>query len=245
MGFMALSYRDLPSAAPPLHAWRGLSRAGGVAAFLLLAYCAATMVQFWLLGGPPQTAAAAFALLHDNPLIGLLRLDLPTVLAMPLYYPLFLGLYATLRKVLFSTALLSTLLAFMGTTLVLATPTALSLLPLSRRFHATASDLEKTQLLAAGEAILASDIWRGTGAILGGLLLQVACVLISFVMLQTRAFPRITAWTGIVTHSLDLLHILAGLVLPAAGAALMALASPLYFLWFPLVGLRLLQLARH
>jgi hypothetical protein len=63
-----------------------LCRAGGVAAFLLLFYSVATMVQMVALGAPPETAAEAFALLHGNRILGLLRLDLPTVLALPLYY---------------------------------------------------------------------------------------------------------------------------------------------------------------
>ena len=49
-----------------------------------------------MLGGPPATAAEAFRLLQSNKLVGLLRLDLPTVFAVPLYYVLFAGLLAAL-----------------------------------------------------------------------------------------------------------------------------------------------------
>lgn len=221
----------------------GLCRLGAFAALLLLAYSLATMVQMVVLGGQPTSAAQAFDLLKNHRLVGLLRLDLPTVIVLPLYYLLFLGLYAALRRIDYANVLLSTAFAFVGLTLVLATPTALSMLPLSDKFAAATSDAARNQLLAAGEAIMAADIWHSTGAILGGVLFQTGAVLISVVMLRGAVFTKTTAWLGIVMHTLDLAHIVAGLFLPIAGVVLMAIAGPLYPFWFILVGLRLLKLA--
>jgi hypothetical protein len=227
-----------------MHAsWNGICRVGGVAAFLLIIYSLATIVQMIALGGQPASAAQAFDLLHHHRVVGLLRLDLPTIAVLPLYYLLFLGLFAALRRSDLANALLSTVLAFAGITLVLATPTALSLIPLSDKFASATSDAARNQLLAAGEAIMASDIWHSTGAILGGVLLQCGAVLISVVMLRGRVFSKTTAWLGIVMHGLDLAHIVGGLFLPISGTILLAIAGPLYPVWFLLVGLRLLQLA--
>jgi hypothetical protein len=154
----------------------------------------------------------------------------------------FLGLFAALRRSDHANAVLSTALAFVGVTLVLATPTALSM-PRSEKFAAATTDAMRAQLLAAGEAVMASDIWHNTGAILGGVLLQCGAVLISVVMLRSSIFSKATAWLGIVMHVLDLAHIVGGLFLPVSGVALMAIAGPLYPIWFFLVGRRLLQLA--
>src|SRR4051794_3616287 len=109
----------------------GLCRWGGFASFALLLYTLATLAQVAVIGiGAPSDPAAIFAMLHTHKIEGLLRLDLPVVLAMPLYYVVFLGLFAALRRVDLSNAILSTSLAFVGTTLVLATPTALPMLRL-------------------------------------------------------------------------------------------------------------------
>jgi hypothetical protein len=216
---------------------------GGIAALVLIVYSLATIVQLIVLGGQPATAAEAFRLLQSNRIVGLLRLDLPTVVAMPLYYLLFLGLFAALRRTDRANTILSTALAFVGVTLLLATPTALSMISLSQRYAAATTDATRTQLLAAGEAILATDIWHGTGAIVGGVLVQSSAVLISVVMLRGNVFSRATAYVGIVTHGLDLAHIVFGLFLPVSGVVLMATAGPLYPVWFFLVGRRLLQLA--
>jgi len=227
----------------PASDWSGLCRAGGVASFVLIVYSVATIAQLVILGGQPTTAAEAFRLLQNNKVVGLLRLDLPTVFALPLYYLLFLGLFAALRRTDRANAVLSTALAFVGVTLVLATPTALPMLSLSAKYAAATTEATRTQLLAAGEAILATDIWHGTGAILGGMLVQAGAVLISVVMLRSSVFGRITAYLGIVMHGLDLAHIVFGLFLPVSGVVLMAIAGPLYPIWLFLVGRRLLQIS--
>ncbi len=234
----------LPAANPVTPTWRGLCWTGGVAAWLLVAYSLATMVQLVVLGGQPATAAQAFSLLQNNRVQGLCRLDLPTVLAMPLYYLLFLGLFAALRRADRGHATLATVLAFAGVTLVLATPTGLSMLSLSDKYAAATTDETRNQLLAAGEAILATDLWHGTGAIVGGILVQSGAVLVSVVMLRSRVFSKTTAYVGIVTHGLDLLHAVVGPFVPFAGVVFMVIAGPLYLIWFPLVGRRLLQLGR-
>jgi hypothetical protein len=220
-----------------------LCRIGGAAALVLLVYSLVTMIQMIVLGGQPTSAAQAFDLLQHHRIVGLLRLDLPTVAVMPLYYLLFLGLFAALHAEDRTRTLLSTALAFVGTTLVLATPTALSLLPLSDKFAAATSDAARSQLLAAGEALMAADIWHSTGAILGGVLLQSGAVLISVAMLRGNVFSKTTAWLGIVMHGLDLAHIVGGLFLPISGVILMSIAGPLYPIWFILIGIRLLKLA--
>lgn len=91
---------------------------------------------------------------------------------------------------------------------------------------------------------MSTDLWHSTAAMIGGVLLQLAGVLISVAMLQTKIFSRLTGFLGIVTHGLDLAHILIGLFAPAAGVVLMVIAGPLYLIWFPLVARRLYQLGR-
>lgn len=82
----------------------------------------------------------------------------------------------------------------------------LSMLPLGDRYAAATTVEARAQLLAAGETILATDMWHSTGAFVGGLLFQGAAVLVSVVMRRTRVFSRTTAWVGILTHGLDLVH---------------------------------------
>jgi hypothetical protein len=57
----------------------------------------------------------------------------------------------------------------------------------------------------------------------------------SVVMVQSQSFGKATAYVGIVTHGLDLLHILVSFFVPQAGFMMMAIAGPLYLVWFPLL----------
>jgi hypothetical protein len=52
------------------------------------------------------------------------------------------------------------------------------------------------QLLAAGEAVISNDMWHGTAAKMGGVVLQLAGVLICLVMLRTAAFSKLTGIPG-------------------------------------------------
>lgn len=187
---------------PSAFNWTGVCRAAGIAAFIFLIYCLATMVQMSVLGGPPATVAEAFRLLQQNKVVGLLRLDFPTVLVLPMYYLLFFGFFAALKDTNRTHAAIATVLAFIGVTLVLAMPTALPLMALSEKYAAATNDVMKAHFLAAGEAVLATDIWHGTGAYMGGLFAQTGAVWISIVMLR-GVFSKVTAYLGIVTHGLD------------------------------------------
>jgi len=223
--------------------WRLLCRAGGIAAFIFLFYCLATMVQMALLGGPPTTAADAFQVLQQSKFVGLLRLDFPTVLVLPLYYPLFFSFFAALRDTDRTHAAIATLLVFLGVTLVLAAPTALPLMALSDKYAAATSDAMRAHFLAAGEAVLATDIWHATGPYMGGILVQTGAVWISVVMFR-GVFGKATAYVGIITHGLDLVHIIFVPFLPRMSAAFMIIAGLGYPVWLFLVGRRLLQLGK-
>ncbi len=223
--------------------WARLCRAGGIAAFIFLVYSLATMLQITVLGGPPSSAAEAFQVLQQNKAAGLLRLDFPTVLVLPFYYVLFFGLFAALKDTDRTQAAIAIAMVFIGLTLVLAMPTALPVMALSDRYAAATSEAMKAHYLAAGEAVLATDIWHGTGAYLGGIFVQTGAVWISVIMLR-GVFSRLTGWVGIITHGLDLIHILLVPFLPNTAAIFMMIGGLGYPVWLWLVGRRLLEAGR-
>jgi hypothetical protein len=137
------------------------------------------------------------------------------------------------------------LLGCAGVTLFLATPSVFSWLALSDKFAAATGEAQKTLLLAAGEAILVSDMWHGTGAMIGAILIQVSTTLISIAMLSSNAFRKGTAYVGIATHGLDLARLLLGFFLPSVGFGLMAIAGTLYLVWFPLLARDFFRLSKN
>jgi len=225
--------------------WKTLYKIGGIASIIYLVYSLVTMVLMFTIGGQPASAQEAFAMLAENRLVGLLRLDMLTIFIVPLYYLIFLGTYAALKKTNGAVVLLATALTFVGVTLFLATPSVFAWLTLSDKFAAATSEAQKTLLLAAGEAILASDMWHSSSALIGGILLQTGALLVSLIMLRSQSFSKPTAWVGIVTHGLDLAHVLIIPLVPAVGVAIMFVAGPLYLVWFPFLARDFFRLCRE
>lgn len=225
--------------------WKSICRIGGVSAFISAVCSLMTIIVGMTFGWEPTTAKEYFSVLQDNRVIGILRMDFPSVINIMQYYFIFFGLYAVFRRIDQGYAVLATALAFVGVSLWLATHSGFSIIALSDQYVASTSDVEKSQLLAAGQAVIASDMWQSTGARMGGVLLQTATVLISTLMLRSKFFSKVIGYLGIVTHGLDLIHIIIGIFNPGIGNILMAIAGPLYLVWFPLVGIRLWQLGRQ
>jgi hypothetical protein len=232
-------------ATPSAAGWRGACRLGGWAALVSLLASLATLVVVFAVGGPPETAEEAFTLLRDHRIEGLFRLELVSLINVGAYYLWFFGLYAALRRTDVALAALATALAFAGVTLFLTAHPLSSLLTLSDRWAVAGTGAQRVQLLAAGEALLAADMWHSTGAAFGGLIIEVGAILFSLLMLRGVVFSRATAWVGLVTHGLDLSQMALGLVIPAVKVAIMVVAGPLYLVWFFLIGRRLLQLGRR
>jgi len=224
--------------------WRTVSRIGGTAALLQLACVLVTIAVVFGLGGEPSTARECYELLEADRLVGLLRLDFATLFSMALYYLTIFGIYAVLRRSSEGPAALATTLAFVGLTLWLSVHSAVSMVHLADRFAAAATEAERAQLLVAGEAVLASNMWNSSAAVVAGLLAQTSLVALCVLMLSGPTFGRWTAWIGIAANGIDLLHIAINVAAPGNPAdVLMMVAGPLYPVWFALVARDLLRAA--
>ena len=76
--------------------WNALYKIGGVSTCIFIVYSLVTMIIVFGIGGRPETALETFELLQENKLIGLLRLDVLTLIIIPFYYPIFLSIFAGL-----------------------------------------------------------------------------------------------------------------------------------------------------
>ena len=213
-------------------------------AITMVVYSIITILIIGVFGAQPETAAKVFDMLQKNLWVGILRLDILTLLIMPLYYVFILAFYLAMKPDRNVYLLLATLLGICGNTLFLATPSVFSWLELFKAYQANTDVVIQTQILSAGEALLASDMWHGSGAQLGGVLLQTAMLMISVQMLKSPSFGKWTAWSGIAVNGFDLLHILVGFFAPALGSIIFFIAGPLYFVWYPLLAKDFLRLSK-
>jgi hypothetical protein len=169
------------------------------------------------------------------------------VLMYAMYALVFLALYVVLRKVSKSGMAIALILALLGIAIFFATNNPFSMLSLSSKFAAATTDVERSTLLAAGEAILANTNQRVVGGFnIGFFLVSIAGLIVSSVMLRAISFTRLTAYAGILAFGLSLVDYLRQVLTTSAIIALLVIlpGALLLVVWFSLVGRRLLQLGR-
>lgn len=218
--------------------WKPLYRVGGAVGLSVIVF---SLIQFiaFIASPPPSTVIGYFTLFHKNALLGLLDLNLLSIVNYALLIPLVLALYAALKRVSQSFMSIATSLALVGIAIYLASNTTFAMLSLSSQYEAASTDAQRSLILAAGQAMLA--IYQGTTFDVSYALLSVASLIISVVMLRSTVFGKGTAWVGMVTNALSLLAV--GFFVPAIDAFLVLIAGVGSLIWFILVAHRLFMLS--
>ena len=234
---------------------QSLYKSGGVAALICALMYLITMVIYIpanRAGPPPGTVVEWFTLLQTNPITGLFFLGLSDIVIMILWGPMSLALYVALKQCNRNWSLIAISFVFVGMAVYLATNVAFSMLSLSHQYAAATTEAEKGIVLAAGQALVA--VSQGTGGQYAGMpLVWFAGLLLSVVMLRSRAFSKTTAWTGILGLGLLLASVpfsgytTAGpttTVVSAIVAVSFIGGGLLSLAWYILLGRRLLKLGR-
>jgi hypothetical protein len=222
---------------------KNLYTIGGIAAILQLVAILSFSVVMGVLGPKPTSAEEYFAMYQNDRLQAFLRGDILLLLLIGLYLGTFPALYAALRRLspIFTTlAALFTVIAVTGT---FATESTFSLFHLGGKYM-TATEIQRTQLIAAGEAIMASDMWNSTAAYMGGILLQGSGMMISVIMLRSKDFSKVTAYSGLLGNGLDFVQHVLHISLPSVSSVIAMFMGVFYFVWFPMLAWDLFKLAR-
>lgn len=222
-------------APPPAASWRPLYRTAGVAA-LITAVLVPVQLAVFMAYPFPDTVAGWFQLLQDNPLAGLVNLDLLLVLDNVLLVVIALALYVALRPTSPSVTTMATSLWLLAIAMFIAANPAVEMLALSNQFAAASSEAQRSAAMAAGQALLAS--WEGTAFQVGYILGQLAGIMVGLVMLKGHRFGRAIPATLIVGNLVGF-----GLYLPTVGVAISAFSGLILWAWYLLIARKFLQLA--
>jgi F0F1-type ATP synthase assembly protein I len=185
----------------------------------------------------PDTVTGWFELLQDNPLAGLVDLDLLLVVDNVLLVVIALALYVALRRTSPSITTMATGLWLLAIAMFIASNPALQMLSLSDQFAAATSEAQRSVTVAAGQAMLAS--WEGTAFQVSYVVGQIAGIMVGLVMLRSDRFGRAIPYTLMVGNVIGF-----GLYLPTVGLALSAFSGLVLWAWYLLIARRLFQLGR-
>jgi hypothetical protein len=206
---------EVPS---PAASWSPLYRTAGLAA-VITAVLVPVQLAVFMAYPFPDTVVGWFQLLQDNPLAGLVNLDLLLlVVDNVLLVVIALALYVALRPTSPSVTTMATGLWLLAIAMFLAANPALEMLALSDQFAAATSAGQRSAAVAAGQALLAG--WEGTAFQVGYVLGRVAGIMIGLVMLRSRHFGRAVPATLIVGNLVGF-----GLYLPTVGVAISAFSG--------------------
>jgi hypothetical protein len=239
--------------------WKSLYRVGGAAALIAgILFRRNIAAEVGLFSGQtsPVTVSNWFALLQSNRLLGFTYLNTFDLVNYALVGLMFLALSVALWRVNKSHMAIAMTLGFIGIAVYFASNTTFSMLSLSTQYEAATTDVQRTELLSAGEAMLAMNRFTnpgalpGTGGYMSLLLIAGAGMITSFVMLQSDVFKRGIAYVGILASAFDLAYCIGFTFVPTVDSELLALifipaAGLFLMIWHIMVGWRLYQLGKE
>lgn len=217
--------------------WKGLLKAGGIMAFVVIGLIPIQMIVF-ILYPPPETALEFINLYHENWFIGMLSLDLLYIINNTFLIIVYLGLFAALRKTDFSLTVIAITLGLIGIASYFASTVIFEMQILSDRYFLSDDTGSRNQILAAAETLLAS--YKGTAFVVYYMLNGATLLLISRIMLKDHTFTRATAIWGLISGILMLIPSTFGTI-----GLIFSITSLLPWIVFSILfGSRLLRLSK-
>ena len=156
---------------------------------------------------------------------------------MPVMILEMLALYAALKQINESYALIALVFGLMGAALWWVSKPLIEMVYVSNQFAAATSEMERSQYLAAGETL--SAISSGTAWMLSQFLIAISGGISSLLMLRSKYFRRATAYVGVALAFLGI-----SFWIPEIGAFLSLLSTFGGMIWFALMARDFYRLAK-
>ena len=233
--------------------WKWIYKLGAVAALtallanlldVLLGFGSAEMVTYGT-----KSAIEWFAVYNENWFRGVYALGILNIVYMMAMLPVYFALFgAHFGQHPFGAGL--TIFIFLtAMSMYISNNAAIPLLVLSSKYSLANTEIHRTALVSAGEAILSRGEDFTVGSFIPLFLSGVAAICISLIMLRGGIFGKVNAWIGIVGFTFLTLFTIIATFIPALYQAafyfLASIGGILALTWFALVARRLFQLGRN
>jgi hypothetical protein len=228
-----------------ISSWKSLYRIGGVAPLITLTIYLSQLLIIIVSGETyPTTPESWFALFQRSKPLGLIFLNALDVFSIAILGLMFLALYVALRSTNPSYMAVATFFAFLGVAVFVSARAEMvtATLSLSNQFAIATTEAQRSQILAAGHAVMALS--RATPETLGFFFITIASLIISVVILQSGTFSKMIAYLGILGSVIVLANDISIVIAPSMATILMPLSGLVWLIWWILVGQKLLRLER-
>jgi hypothetical protein len=220
--------------------WKDLYRIGGIASLLVAASITFAVLAYFIWPYTPgvDSTESILQTLHTNRLSGLIALDVLTVPIVLLNVLPLLALYAALKRVNESYALIALVLGLIAVPMLLTARPVIEMVMLSEKFATATTEAIRSQYLAAGDALL--EHFSGTAWLVETICLMVSGLISSLLMLHSPVFRKTTAYVGIATSLIGF-----GFVVPVIGNLLFLVNTILSIVFSGLVARGLFRLVHQ
>lgn len=235
---------DEPGIEPAHSNWKSLYRLGGVAPLVTIVFYL-TQVLIMITGREPYpvTTQDWFLLFQHRKILALFYINALDSFSIAILGVMFLALYIALRQANQSYMLIATFFALIGIPVFIVPRVAtLAVIPLSEQYAAAAGEAQRSQLLAAGDALGA--LGTATTQTIGFFFIAVAVLIISLIMLRSTTFGKLTAYLGILASVITFIDDLSTIIAPSIADILLGIGGLIWIIWWILISRRLLQLGR-
>ena len=230
--------------------WNSIYTLGSLATIIALLGILVDVVIGNVTGGNlsalPQTAIDRFIEFHDNKILGLYHLDLLNIIVQMILIPAYFALYAVHRNVNKAYGFLALIVFLLGSVIMVANNTALSMLELSNKFFSATIESQKSLYAAAGESMLVQGAHGSPAIFLGFFIPNIANLIMSIVMLKGKVFSKINSWVGIIGSILMLMYVILvnfGTEVESMATAFAMPGGLLLMVWMIMFTIRLFKLS--
>ena len=220
--------------------WKDLYRVGGMASLLVAVMITFAVLAYFIWPYAPGVKSTENILLtlHTNRFSGLIALDTLTVPIILLNMLPLLALYAALKRISESYALIALALSLIAVPMLLAARPITEMVMLSDKFATATNEALRGQYLAAGDALL--EHFSGTAWLVESFCLILSGLISALLMLRSSVFGKTTAYVGIATSLFGF-----GFVVPVIGPLLFMVNTVLSIVFSVLVARGLFRLGRQ
>jgi len=169
---------------------------GAIALLLIVALIPLQIIVFFI-SPPPETIDGFLDLYQENPLLGMLSLDLLYIINNIFLIIPFIVLFIRLKKVSYPLSLASLVAIVISLSIYFNTNPSLEFLNLSKQYFDATSTYDQQLIIAACTSLLAN--YTGTGFFVYYMLGGVAILLVSLAMIYDNEFGKPIIVLGIIS----------------------------------------------
>lgn len=216
--------------------WKGLYRLGAIFCILITGLVIFAIVAFFIWPFKPGFTSTEniYTALQTNRLGALMSLDLPFLAIVLVSFLPLLALYAALKRVEESYALIALFFGLISILAFIPSRPLVELVFLSDQYAAATSEAARSQYLAAGDAL--TTLFNGTGWMVYTIFSAISTLITAVLMLRSRIFSKTTGYLGVACAIVG-----PGIFIPVAGPMISLVATLCGAIWYLLIARTLLQ----